>query len=49
VGTFAEVAFLEAVAGGSFELVDLTRSDVGRVAELVDRYDDLPLGPPTPR
>jgi len=27
VGTFAEVAFLESVANGSFDLVDLTRSD----------------------
>lgn len=44
VGTFAEVAFLESVADGSFELVDLTRSDAVRIAELVARYDDLPLG-----
>lgn len=44
VGTFAEVAFLDSVASGSFELVDLTQSDVARVAELVARYDDLPLG-----
>ena len=44
LGTFAEAAFLEAVAGGSFELVDLTRSDVVRVAELVTEYGDLPLG-----
>lgn len=44
VGTFAEVAFLESVANGSFDMVDLTRSDVARIAELVDRYEDLPLG-----
>jgi predicted nucleic acid-binding protein len=44
VGTFAEVAFLEAVAAGSFEPVNLTSDDVARVAELVSRYDDLPLG-----
>lgn len=44
VGTFAEVAFLEAVADRSFELVDLTRADVARVAGLVAQYDDLPLG-----
>ncbi len=44
VGTFAEVAFLEAVANGSFELVSLTTDDVARVAELVGRYEDLPLG-----
>ncbi|GAB3196759.1 hypothetical protein GCM10027062_06730 [Nocardioides hungaricus] len=44
VGTFAEIAFLESVANGSFELVDLTQPDAGRIAELVARYDDLPLG-----
>ncbi|GAA1501576.1 type II toxin-antitoxin system VapC family toxin [Nocardioides humi] len=44
VGTFAEVAFLDSVANGSFELVALTQSDIARVAELVSRYDDLPLG-----
>lgn len=44
VGTFAEVALLEAVATGSFELVNLTSDDVARVAELVSRYEDLPLG-----
>lgn len=44
MGTFAEVAFLESVANGSFELVDLTQSDAARIAELVARYDDLPLG-----
>lgn len=44
VGTFAEVAFLDSVANGSFELVNLTRSDTARIAELVARYDDLPLG-----
>ncbi len=42
-GTFAEVAFLESVANGSFELVALTQSDAARIAELVARYDDLPL------
>ncbi len=44
VGTFAEVAFLEAVAAGSFEMASLSNEDVTRVAELVHRYDDLPLG-----
>jgi len=44
LGTSAEVAFLEAVANGSFEMVSLTQEDVARVSELVDRYDDLPLG-----
>jgi predicted nucleic acid-binding protein len=47
VGTFAEVAFLESVASGSFELVNLAQSDAARIAELVARYDDLPSAPPT--
>ena len=45
--SFAEVAFLESVADGSFELLSLTRADVTRVAELVAQYKDLPLVPPT--
>ncbi|QWF21795.1 PIN domain-containing protein [Nocardioides sp. LMS-CY] len=36
--------FVDSVANGSFELVNLTRSDTARIAELVARYDDLPLG-----
>ena len=44
IGAFAEVAFLEAVVEGSFEMLDLTRPDVVRVMELVTRYRDLPLG-----
>lgn len=44
VGTFAEVAFLESVADGSFELVNLATADAARMAGLVERYDDLPLG-----
>ena len=44
VGTFAEVAFLESVTDGSFELVNLTTADAARMAGLVERYDDLPLG-----
>lgn len=44
IGTFAEVAFLKSVADRSFELVSLTQADTIRVAELVARYDDLPLG-----
>lgn len=27
-----------------FELAPLKREDMSRIAELVDRYDDLPLG-----
>ncbi|HEY5853629.1 MAG TPA: PIN domain-containing protein [Aldersonia sp.] len=44
IGTLAEVAFLESVAAGDFDLVSLTRADVSRVAELVGRCDNLPLG-----
>jgi len=44
VGTFAEAAFLEAVGNRSFELVNLSPADALRAAELVTRYDDLPLG-----
>jgi predicted nucleic acid-binding protein len=44
VGTFAEVAFLQALANGDLELVDLLPEDLDRMAELVGRYDDLPLG-----
>jgi predicted nucleic acid-binding protein len=32
VGTFAEVAFLESVASGSFELVNLAQADAARIA-----------------
>ncbi len=44
IGTFAEIAFLESVADGSFELISLTVADMSRVADLVARYKDLPLG-----
>jgi predicted nucleic acid-binding protein len=44
IATFAEVAFLEALANGDFELVDLISTDLSRMAELVGRYEDLPLG-----
>ena len=44
LGTSAEVAFLESVVTGNFELVGLTSPDVTRVADLVVRYNDLPLG-----
>lgn len=44
IGPFAEVAFLEALASGDFEMAALTQEDTAQMAELVDRYDDLPLG-----
>lgn len=39
-----EVQFLRGVADGAFELVDLTRADYARMAELADKYIDMPLG-----
>jgi uncharacterized protein len=43
-GPQAEAAFLEAVAHGELDLVALTVFDIHRMAELVRRYADLPLG-----
>lgn len=40
----AEAAFLRSVAVGSFDLVSLTREDLERSAQLVERYANLPLG-----
>ncbi|MFF0491213.1 type II toxin-antitoxin system VapC family toxin [Nocardia sp. NPDC004068] len=44
VGPSAEAQFLESVAHKEIELVDLTRADLLRMAELVRRYADFPLG-----
>jgi len=44
LGSFAEVAFLESLVIGSFELVELTPPDVTQIADLAGRYSDLPLG-----
>ena len=43
-GSRIEALFLRALAEGNFDLVDLTRKDYGRMAELVLQYGDLPLG-----
>lgn len=43
-GPEVEAAFLDAVADGSFTLVDLTSADVGRMAELVRTFASFPLG-----
>lgn len=40
----AEAAFHRAVAAGDYEIVDLVPEDHARIAELVDQYEDLPLG-----
>lgn len=42
-GTHAEPAFLADVRAGRFRLVD-AEPDLERIAELVERYSDLPLG-----
>ncbi len=44
VGPEAEATFLESVANKEIELVDLTETDLLRMAELVRKYADFPLG-----
>lgn len=44
VSPAVEVQFLRGVAEGAFEVVDLTRADYARMADLAGRYVDLPLG-----
>ena len=43
-GARVEALFLGSVAAGDFQLVDLTDTDLARMAELVAQYADLPLG-----
>lgn len=43
-GAQQEAGWLEGIAAGAFELVDLTAGDYRRMAELVGQYADLPLG-----
>ena len=43
-GARVESLFLEALADGDFQAVDLRPTDYRRAAELVQRYSDLPLG-----
>lgn len=43
-GTQREVEFLEGVADGGFEPVDLTAQDYRRMAELAGQYADMRLG-----
>ncbi len=43
-GPSDEATFLNGVAEGGFETVDLTPSDYRRMAELVTQYDDMHLG-----
>lgn len=43
-GPEVEAAFLDAVADGTFTLVELTNEDVERMAELVRTFSSFPLG-----
>ncbi len=43
-GTHAELAFLSDVRTGRYTLIESLSADLERVAELVAKYDDLPLG-----
>lgn len=44
VNTEVEAKFLDSIATGDFELVDLVPEDFVRMAELVRQYEALPLG-----
>jgi predicted nucleic acid-binding protein len=44
LGASAEASLLRAAAGGDFRLEPLTREDLARMADLVEKYADLPLG-----
>jgi uncharacterized protein len=44
VGPDAEAAFLRSLASGELQFAELTRPDLSSMAELVERYADLPLG-----
>ena len=43
-GVPAEAAFLRAIGRRDFEPVELTAEDFERMGELVQQYEDLPLG-----
>ena len=43
-GTTAELAFLADVRAGHFTLIESLSADLDRVAELVAKYDNVPLG-----
>ncbi|MFE3454746.1 type II toxin-antitoxin system VapC family toxin [Nonomuraea sp. NPDC059194] len=44
VGPQAEVTFLKSFGGNGFHVAELEDEDLPRMAELVERYMDLPLG-----
>jgi predicted nucleic acid-binding protein len=39
-----EAGFLRSLEAGIFKLIELTETDLLRIASLVERYSDLPLG-----
>ncbi|MGW4424719.1 type II toxin-antitoxin system VapC family toxin [Streptosporangium sp. NPDC004631] len=43
-GARAEAGFLRSLQAGVFRLIDPVHEDLGRIADLVERYADLPLG-----
>lgn len=43
-GTRAELAFLADLRAGQYSLIESLADDLARVVELVDKYDNLPLG-----
>ena len=43
-GTYAELAFLSDVQAGRYTLIESLSADLARIAQLVEKYDDLPLG-----
>lgn len=43
-GAAAEASFIHSLADGTFTLVEITREDLERIAELIETYADLPLG-----
>ena len=44
LGSETEAQFLDSLVAGEFELEALTTSDLERMADLVRRYADFPLG-----
>lgn len=44
VGSYAELAFVRAIAQGELLVEPVLDAEWDRIAELTERYDDLPLG-----
>ncbi len=43
VGYVAQARFLRSISRGAFEVFELRRHDIDRMAELIERYGDLPM------